>query len=96
MIKNYLNKNNKDYLNKNDKDKHFLSFVNQNNITFGSQNNDNLSSSDELCKTIYEYNKSNTNNSVFKCPNCYVDLSIPAYKNYHNCKAFGGPLINNS
>lgn len=29
---------------------------------------------------------------VNKCPNCYVDLLVPAYKKYHNCKAFGGPI----
>lgn len=30
---------------------------------------------------------------INSCPNCYVDLSVPAYRQFHNCKAFGGPLI---
>ena len=43
-------------------------------------------------KKMNDKNNDNYNFNNTDCPYCYVDLSIPAYKNYHVCKAFGGPI----
>ncbi len=81
MINNLEKKNNSFEINKDATIKKLKGYYeNENYIIKNEKRNDKIN---DNCSFI------NTN-----CPYCYVDLSIPAYKNYHVCKAFGGPIFN--